>query len=353
MAFGYYKTVTIDHTQCGGSNSSDFPVSIYVIDPDLKTVGNGGYVQNAFGYDIRPYADSGATTPLTYEAVAYGPTTGMLEMHVKIPTLDASSNVVFYLFFGDSGISTDGSSTATWSNNFAAVYHLPNGTILSANDSTGNGHTGTISNATPTAAVLNGGASFVAASSAYIDCGNTVDTGTRITLSASIKSSAFETNGQIVCNDDNLRVYQFRVDGTPALQFIPFDSGGSPISVVGATTLSTDTWYRVGGVVDGSNAIAYLNGASDASSAMGNLNNPVSSFDYTVLGARGHNGVNGNFFGGIIDEVRIASVGRSSAWMLAEANNVKPSSTFLAFGALTPVGGGATWPGYISPFGWR
>src|SRR3989344_6655431 len=129
-AFGYYKSVTLAEAQSGTADSTDWPLTIALgygpqaADADLKTVANGGYVQNSSGYDIRPYSDSALTTALTFELVNYDGVNGKLEMYVKIPTLSASTDTVIYLAFGDSGISTDGSSTATWDSNFKGVWHL-------------------------------------------------------------------------------------------------------------------------------------------------------------------------------------------------------------------------------------
>ena len=48
----YSRTITINHTLCGGSDSSNFPVLISITDPSLKTIANGGHVHNSNGYDI-------------------------------------------------------------------------------------------------------------------------------------------------------------------------------------------------------------------------------------------------------------------------------------------------------------
>jgi hypothetical protein len=53
----------------------------------------------------------------------------------------------------------------------------------------------------------------------------------------------------------------------------------------------------------------------------------------------------GTHWDGLYDEVRWsvdASAVRSADWILTEYNNQKPASTFLTWGTLTPVGGGAT-----------
>src|SRR5258708_19733152 len=50
-----------------------------------------------------------------------------------------------------------------WDNNFRGVWHFPNGTALTANDSTGNGNSGTITGVTATSGQV-GGAALMAGS---------------------------------------------------------------------------------------------------------------------------------------------------------------------------------------------
>src|SRR6516165_11780766 len=94
-------------------------------DNRFKTVGNGGHVQNASGFDIRPYSDSSLTTALSYELVSgsYNASTGTFQIWVLIPSL--SQGLVIYLAYEDSGLSTDGTNlSAVWSaNGYKSVYH--------------------------------------------------------------------------------------------------------------------------------------------------------------------------------------------------------------------------------------
>src|SRR5690242_412053 len=50
--------------------------------------------------------------------------------------------------------------TGVWDSNYKTVYHLPNGSTLSAADSTANANNGTNSGATAALALIGGGASF-------------------------------------------------------------------------------------------------------------------------------------------------------------------------------------------------
>src|SRR5205807_5875294 len=139
------KQITIDHTKVsGGSNLSSFPVLVSRTDTDLKTVGNGGKVQSASGFDII-FVDSTETTKLDHEIEKYVASTGEIEMWVRIPTMSHATDTIIYMYFDNSGISSSQENkTGVWDSNYNGVWHFPNGTTLSANDSTADANNGTI-----------------------------------------------------------------------------------------------------------------------------------------------------------------------------------------------------------------
>src|SRR5674476_1687799 len=149
-SFGYKASITIDHTLVPNTDQTDFPILVSGTYtgaggiPDLRTVGNGGKVQNANGYDIYFYSDSALTTRIPAERELYNASTGQIVFWVK-STVTTATNKVIYIGYGDSGISTDPNTDGTygktnvWDANYKGVWHLPNGTTLTADDSTGNG----------------------------------------------------------------------------------------------------------------------------------------------------------------------------------------------------------------------
>lgn len=140
--YTYCRSVTVDHTQVPNTDQTNFPVGIAVILATLATVGNGGHVQNASGFDIIFTSDNMGLSPMTWETVQYTATTGRVEYWVKVPTLSHTVDTVFYLFYGNPSVTTDQSSGAsTWSNGFDEVYHMNLATGVSPGkliDSTGN-----------------------------------------------------------------------------------------------------------------------------------------------------------------------------------------------------------------------
>ena len=156
MAFSYYRSIVIDHTQCGSSNSSAFPVLVSLSDTTLKSVGNGGHVQNSNGYDIQFFADSGLTTRIAAERESYNASSGSYIGWVPVGTLSASSDLTIYIAYGDASIIADPNSALyfgtayVWNSHYKAVYHFNEGTGTSLGDSTGNLPLTMVNNPSPT-----------------------------------------------------------------------------------------------------------------------------------------------------------------------------------------------------------
>ena len=142
-----YSVITIDHTKVPNTDKSNFPVLVSTTVPNLKTTGNGGHVQSSSGFDIVfSTANDGSSFLVAFDTESYSASTGKIETWVKIPTVSHTADTVFYVYYNNSGVSSfKGNTSGTWDTNYQAVYHMFNGTTLSANDATGN-HNGTLEN---------------------------------------------------------------------------------------------------------------------------------------------------------------------------------------------------------------
>src|SRR6185295_14131240 len=159
--YAYNRSIAIDHTKVPNTDQTNFPVLISGTYSYLATVGNGGYVQNANGYDVIFTSDSSCATKLNHEVETYTATSGAVNYWVKVPVLSHTNDTTIYLCYGNSSITTDQSNkTAVWDANYKGIWHLSNGTTLNANDSTASGNNGTISGAVATAGRTDGGASL-------------------------------------------------------------------------------------------------------------------------------------------------------------------------------------------------
>ncbi len=338
MAFSYYKAITIDHTKCGSANSTDFPVLISRTDADLKVTGSGGHVTNSNGYDIAFYSDSALTTALSFELERYVSTTGEIQFWVKVPTLSSSVDTVIYMAYGDSGITTNQSSTSTWSSSFQAVYHLKDGTTLSGVDSTANAYNGTVSGATATTGQIDGGASFNGTSNYISTSASVRDAAQTISLSIWVYPTSGGTYPGIMVkgsawNENSSKyAFEFRSSGQ---QVSYFQAGLAGIN--SATVIALNTWTKLDIVNDATDSRLYVNGALDTTGTSRPA--PTTSADTWKLGAYVTSGGSG-FWQGRLDEARVYNVRNTTSWITASYNNENSPSTFYSVGTETSAGGG-------------
>jgi hypothetical protein len=350
MSFGFYTPFPVDHTKCGASDSTDFPVGIIVTDARFKSVGNGGHVQSSSGFDLRPYADTSATTAYTFELVSYDPTTGRIEMWVKVPTLSHTVDTPIYLFYGDAGITTDGSSTSTWNSAYKGVWHFGTASSLSLADSTSHGNTITNNGATATTGKVGGGAAFVGASSQSASMPIDFTGSPLVAMSFWLNQASF--------NNSDLMALEFTANtNTVTGGFFADPNSGAPFSgsasvagkgsgafssAKGYTRPATgwSHWHLQLDISDGTNTVhaLYINGTP--LTAGSSVNNPgggngVSSTLYLASRA------GTSFFSTCsLDELRAyGGVTPPADWVTSEYNNQSSPSTFTPTGTEVSLGG--------------
>ena len=337
--FGYYSPISINSGQVP-STQTDFPVLVSVTDARFKTVANSGHVQNSSGFDIRPYSDSGLTTAITgYELERYNATTGEVVMWVKVGSLSSSTTPI-YLAYGDSGISTDGSSTATWSNSFINVYHMKDGTTLSVADSTGTNN-GTNHSATAATGQVDGCGSFASSGPQYITCLTASFSGpVAVTFSAWVKATTFANALETIIGTNlsggaQSYVYLYVKSNGKLACYVLTGAGDKNYDGTGSHTLSTGTWYYLTfSYSSAAGGIGYVNAASDATFA-GASNSSAANGDQRI-GSDPRNA--SRDFNGVIDEARVASVARSADWITTEYNNQIAPGTFETLGTEVSAG---------------
>jgi len=261
-AYKYRKRITFDPTKVAGAiDLTDFPALINISsDNDLRTVANSGHVESASGFDIIFTAADGVTL-LTFQLEKYTATNGQYTAWVKIPILSTSINTDIYMYYGNTAIVTDQSSTAVWTN-YHGVWHLENSSFADNSPSgynlTNNGTT----NQAP--AFINGGRANNGTQ--WLEVANTFPNITSdFTMSAWFYSSNVGTAGQRVFCDDvnNSGGYALSLGdpGSGALRF--FARSTSPVSLdTPNNTIVNNTWYYVSAVADVTNKIKriFVNG---------------------------------------------------------------------------------------------
>ena len=338
--YSYVHSIVIDHSKVPNTNQVNFPFLFSSTDPSLKSTANGGHVTSSQGYDIIFSTDPAGQSKLDFEIEEYDPVHGQLIAWIRIPTLLHAEDTPLYLFYGNSSITTSQQNpTGVWDSNTMGVWHLPNGTTLSANDSTANGFNGANSGATATTGMIDGGASFDGTS--YIDVGNLGNFPTQGSIDFWMKTSslanypntpnAFTTN----YNGGNNAI---RFEEDYSGDFSVYIGGGTDIDGHGFMTQSmkANTWYHIALTWDvaTSTAIGYVNG-TQAFDSTSNILWPTAIPNLAI--ASGYDTCYCRKWNGIIDEARIANTVRSADWIATEYNNESSPSTFYLLNAESNV----------------
>lgn len=125
MAFAngytYRRKITIDPTKVT-TGGFDFQTMIKGTYTYLKSTANGGEVVNDSGYlDIRFESTDG--TQLDHEIVRWEDDTGFLYAFVKVPSISASVDTDFYIYYGKTLTTQEDNPTGVW-DGFASVVHM-------------------------------------------------------------------------------------------------------------------------------------------------------------------------------------------------------------------------------------
>ena len=334
-SWGYRNKITIDHTKVPNTNQSYFPVLISTTDVDWKVVASGGHVGQSDGGDI-VFTSSDGLTKLDHEIEKYTSTTGEVIAWVEVPTLTTATDTDIYMYYGNAGSSDQWNINGTWnsggSNYFKGVWHLPDGTTLTANDSTVNAQNGTITGPTATAGKVDGSASF-SGSNQYVQVAGLIGSLSTVTVSAWVNLTAKDTSGAEVVSIADAVAIRLDTSSPNKISFF-YHQSGAWNQILYTQTMAGAGWKYLTYVVSPSTSsqIAYINGVSVGTGSDPDAINYTGVGTNTFIGKHG-NGSGAYDFNGIIDEVRISNVTRSADWIATEYNNQSSPSTFYSVAA--------------------
>lgn len=331
-AFGGYarrSTVTFAGSTSGTlTNFTDSSVTVAM--NDLRTVANGGVIQNATCTNVTTnvpcdfiLTDDGTCATLTggYKWVieTYDPTLGTIRFHSLLTSLTTSSKIPF-VCFGNLAVSTyqGGTAGTAYDSNTVRVHHFPNGTVLSGVDFGPSQVSCTLTN-TPAAGTgqIDGG--MAVTGTQYCTTTVTTPIATAFTLTAWVKITT--TSGDKAFFGNN------SAGGSGGLE-LRINGGTPTISILKSQQAAL--WTSAGSVTNGT--FAYISVTSDA------LGNYILYRDGAVAESfpvalpfivaspiwAGGNSF-GEMFVGTIDYWRIDNTQRSAAWVAtARANQLSP-----------------------------
>jgi hypothetical protein len=253
---------------------------------------------------------------------SYTASSGNIELWGNFASV-ANSTLIGYLVYGNTGVSSYQGSTGAWGSNFQAVYHLGNGTTLSLNDSTSNGHTLTNNaTATATAGKISGGVS-VNGSSQYLSVTGTTFASNPVTIMAWANTSD-TTNVTTVAalggggGSPGLNFRRLFIYGPHSAHFSAQEQNIPTQGIAEDGAVTGSTWFQgTGAFISSTSRTAYLN-----ASAGTNDTTSITQLTPTLfyIGKNNNTGVD-EFFNGSIDEARVYSGTLPTGWVATEVTN--------------------------------
>lgn len=341
--YTYQRSVTVDNTKVSGAGDlTDFPVLISGTYSYLATTGNGGKVENANGYDIIFTSDSAGNILLDHEIELYTATTGEIAFWVRIPTLDGDADTTFYMFYGNSSISTSQEDKeGVWRSEFKMVQHMNQssdstpGEFVDSTSNNNDGEGGDMTGVNPPTRVagkIGYGQQFSVSGASGIGVPDsaTLDQTGDITLSMWVKesgsgSSTWEVlvSKRVAGSQCNYQLFLWE-----SSQDISYQNDGSATR---GNQAVTTTYKKLTAVVDAAanNVVIYINGAS-AQTMSGRDIGSTNNADFTI--GYWSDGTAKEFLSADLDEVRLYQGKQSDDWIATEYNSENDPSTFYALG---------------------
>jgi hypothetical protein len=335
--YNYRKQITIQENQVTCAvDMTNFPVLINITgDDDLRTVGNGGHVQNANGYDITFRAADG-TTILDHEVEKYTASTGELVTWVRIPTLDYNDNTVIYMYYGNSTITSPTENpTGVWDSSYKGVWHVHD----DLEDSTSNNNDATNNGTSSGTGKIANSRSYNGASYLQVDDNASLNVTSELTMEAWVNLTNASSNQKIVGKTDSppTRGYLLGVQNGNLYPEI-WNSQGTDYTFSSGSFSSSQWTHLAVTWTTGGNMIGYINGSQVNSISAGTYDIGTNTNTLRVGATPWSTPPTQFFTNGLVDEVRICSIARPACWIQTEYNNQNTPSFFYEVGTEQGVG---------------
>ncbi len=333
VGYSYGKQITIDATEVmGGSPLINYPVMIRLTgadaDSDLRTVANGGHVENGNGYDIIFTSDQAGISVLDHQIEFYDGTTGEYVAWVNIPSLDNVVNTDFFMYYGNCAANTNPSTTTTWNSDYDAVYFLHD----DVQDATAMNYDGTNNGSTDTSPALIGDGQNFGVND-YVEVPTSSISLAQGTVSIWSYTTTFTGTEQYMYGHtsnpngwvDRLQLYTDDGSGGLDLGF-----GNNHNLQQGIVNLSASVWNYIALTWNGTSCTVYVNGQPVHTENYNNFDNLETYLD---IGNDGRaTGARNEGWDGDLDHARMSNEIFSAEWIETEYNNQRTGSTFLSVG---------------------
>ena len=228
-----------------------------------------------------------------------------------------------------------------------AAYSFNEGAGGTVQDASGNGHIGTVSGATWLAAGVYGGALSFDGVNDLVTVADSpsLDLTAGMTLEAWVKPTAGTLSGwRTILLKEGVKSLAYALYGSQKVQWPGVEiSAGATYLASGTQALPTTGWAHIAGTYDGAMLRFYVNGTQVSSTAA------TGSMVVTNGALRiGGNAIWGEWFNGLIDEVRIYSRALTAAEVEADMNRAVAPDALPPVVALTEPANGSTVKGLVT-----
>ena len=332
LGYTWEAVISIDHAKVSGpTDLIDFPVLIKVTNTGLKSISNGGKVESINGFDI-VFADMNDNL-LDHQMESYNATSGEYIAWVRIPIISATANTDLKLFYGNSAIMTDQSTSNVWSGNYGGVWHMnesPAAIVPQLVDYSGNGNAGTANGGMGASNRVAGKIGYAIdfdGSNDYFDCGANSSTEATLDLTVSAWVNTDGGSGHIInrgggWNDPGYSLFKLGNNIRIELQ------RQTEKNICDNQAPGHNEWYYVALTYSNSSHLVkcYINGIQQSTTTtyIGPIGTPHENLNI------GRKEQNGYYFNGKIDEGRVIMEERSADWLLTEFNNQDAPDQFAS-----------------------
>ena len=337
-SFGFRKSIAINKTKVTGA-LSNFPALIDITDNDLRI-----HVQQSNGNDIA-FVNSLHTIQYDHQIELYESSTGHLVSWVRLPTLTNETQLTFYVYYGNATCENQQNPAGVWDSDFHGVWHL-NESSGSLGDSTSYWNNGTVVGGVTynVDGKIAGAMDFPGTSSGgYANIGDPVDG------SLDFGDGDFSLETWVYTNEDQHRnivsKYDFGNTGSygydlrindGALRIVLVEDNGfggtNTYTLDGATIINDNTWHYIAVVFNRSTnaCFFYIDGEQDPNSP-GWIGDSDTDSTNSFRLVRGPGSIK-EYFGGILDEIRVSNGLRNFNWTNTSFTNQNSPSTFYTVG---------------------
>jgi hypothetical protein len=334
-AWSGHRTITLNTTATGANvpgNVTNFPVLIRLTAAEALIIA----ASKADGSDIR-FSKTDDATAIPFQIESWDSSGAAIWVLVDTVKGNNATQAI-RMHWGNSAATSASNSAAVFdtANGYAGVWHM--NATGNETDATANGNTATAVNAPASAAgIIGRGRSFARATSQHFTVANHASlnwTTPAFTLSAWVNGIDWEGSGRFFQKgqgtDGNSSQYGMRENSSDQLA-IEVNSVHSATS--SASVPTPGTWNLVHARYNGATRQVYLNGTQILTNNY--TANITTNTDALNIGRR-PDGT--NFFNGVMDELRVQKVARSTDWMRLEHENQKPGNSLVDIGTLTVPG---------------